>query len=114
VGADVQETFTIEMKLEGLPGQKALTDLLSLIGVNTSYFHIVIYHKFMDVKISFEEDENVMVWEFNDNTTAVYNSKDQYGNYVLWGGWPVDKFTRSRYYLRKQSQDINDVVKNSQ
>ena len=111
VGGGVQERFTIEMKLEGLPGQKALTTLLEMIGVGNDYLDVVIYHKFMDVKIDFSEDYNKMYWTFDDRTTAVYNTKDNHGNYVLWQGWPVNVFRKVRITLEKQSKDIRDLVK---
>jgi len=111
VGGGVQERFTIEMKLEGLPGQKALTTLLEMIGIGNDYLDVVIYHKFMDVRIDFSEDYNTMYWTFDSQTRAVYNTKDNYGNYVLWQGWPVDVFRKVRITLVKQSKDIRDLVK---
>jgi len=113
VGGGVQERFTLEMKLEGLPGQKALTDLLGYLGIGNDYLDVVIYHKFMDVLVSFEDDYNTMIWEFDATTSAVYNKKDNYGNYVLWGGWPVENFSHSRFVLTKQVKDLADVVKDA-
>ncbi|MCX7697185.1 MAG: hypothetical protein N2Z72_05760 [Bacteroidales bacterium] len=111
VGGGVQKSFTIEMKLEGLPGQKALTMLLEMIGIGNDYLDVVIYHKFMDVHIDFSEDYNKMYWTFDNRTKAVYNTKDNYGNYVLWQGWPVDVFRKVRITLEKQTKDIRDLVK---
>lgn len=111
VGGGVQERFTIEMKLEGLPGQKALTMLLEMIGIGNDYLDVVVYHKFMDVQIDFSEDYNKMYWTFDSRTKAVYNTKDNYGNYVLWQGWPVDVFRKVRITLEKQTKDIRDLVK---
>jgi hypothetical protein len=118
LGGGVQETFTLEMKLEGLPGQKALTDLLDLIGITNDYLDLVVYHKFLDVKVSFDDgpdgddydNRDIMYWEFNDNTTAVYNTKDNTGNYVLWGGWSVDNFTKGRFVLERKSKDLETLV----
>jgi hypothetical protein len=110
VGGGQQDRYTIEMKLEGLPGQKTLTELLDLLGITQDYLDLVIYHKFMDVKISFNTTDDEMTWEIDDQTTAVYNTKDNYGNYVLWQGWPVNNFSKCRIILKKRSVELKDVV----
>lgn len=110
-GGDVSR-FTIEMNLEGLPGQKSLTDLLGYLGIGSAYFDVTVYHKFRDVKVTFDDAaDSVMVWEFDSQTTAVYNTKDKYGDPVIWNGWPVDNFERGRFIFHKRSKDINDLVK---
>jgi len=93
IGGGVQTRFTLEMKLEGLPGQAALTTLLEMLGIGNDYLDVVVYHKFMDVKVDFSENYETMYWEIDNMTTAVYNTKDNHGNYVLWHGWPVNKFS---------------------
>lgn len=110
IGGGVQTRFTLEMKLEGLPGQKALTTLLELIGIGNDYLDVVVYHKFMDVKVDFSEDYETMYWEIDNMTTAVYNTKDNYGNYVLWQGWPVNNFSKVQITLQKQVKDLRDLV----
>jgi hypothetical protein len=110
IGGGQQDRFTIEMKLEGLPGQKALTTLLDLLGITQDYFDLVIYHKFMDVKVTFNTTDDEMTWEFDSQTTAVYNTKDNYGNYVLWQGWPVNNFSKCRIILKKRSVELVDIV----
>jgi hypothetical protein len=110
VGDGVVERFTLEMKLEGLPGQHALTDLLTMIGIQTGFLNTVIYHKFQNVGIGFTDANNTMTWTIDDNTTALYNTKDNNGNYVLWGGWPVANFSRCTIVLSKQVNTLNQVV----
>lgn len=110
VADGVVDRFTLEMKLQGLPGQHALTQLLSLLGINAQYLDQVVYHKFMDVGISFADENNTMTWTIDDATTALYNIKDNTGNYALWYGWPVDNFTRCTIILEKQVKDLNQVV----
>ncbi|MEI8202877.1 MAG: hypothetical protein WCH34_07695 [Bacteroidota bacterium] len=110
VAGGVVDRFTLEMKLEGLPGQKTLTFLLNMLGIAQNYLDVVIYHKFMDVGVSFENNNNTMIWTFDDKTTAVYNTKDNNGNYILWGGWPVNNFSRCQIVLEKQVKDLNQVV----
>ena len=109
----VDETrFTLEMKLEGLPGQSALTDILTLLGITGSqYLQTTIYHKFLDVKVSFDTfSDSVMTWEFDNTTTAEYNYKDSHGNKVLWGGWPTESFSHCKFVLTKRVKDLADLV----
>ncbi len=110
VDGGVVDRFTLEMKLEGLPGQHSLTTLLDMLGITQDYLDMVIYHKFMNVGIYFDEDNSTMTWIFDDQTTAVYNTKDNYGNYLLWSGWPVSNFTRCTVVLEKQVKDLTQVV----
>ena len=112
VDGGVVDRFTLEMKLEGLPGQKSLTTLLDMLGITQDYLDMVVYHKFMDVGITFADDNN-MTWYFDSGTTAVYNSKDNHGNYVLWGGWPVNNFTRCTIIFEKELKDLNQVVQDA-
>ncbi|OPZ98662.1 MAG: hypothetical protein BWY70_01169 [Bacteroidetes bacterium ADurb.Bin408] len=110
VGGGVQSRFTLEMKLEGLPGQKTLTTLLDLLGITNDYWDVVIYHKFMDVYVEIDESKETMTWEFDNATHAIYNTKDNYGNYILWQGWPVQNFSKCRFVLTKRVKDIKEVI----
>lgn len=110
VGGGVQENFTLEMKLEGLPGQKALTDLLEIIGIGNDYLDIVVYHKFMNIGISFEDEYETMIWTIDSQTTAAYNTKDDFGNYVMWYGWPINNFQGCQIILSKRAKDLKEIV----
>jgi hypothetical protein len=113
VAGGTPDRFTLEMKLEGLPGQKTLTTLLDMLGITQDYLDLVIYHKFMDVGIDFADDYKTMTWYIDNTTTAVYNTKDNNGNYILWGGWPVDNFTHCSIVLEKQVKDLTQVVQDA-
>jgi len=113
VAGGTPDRFTLEMKLEGLPGQKTLTTLLDMLGVTQDYLDLVVYHKFMDVGVDFSEDYNTMTWYFDGTTSAVYNTKDNNGNYILWGGWPVANFSHCTIELQKQTRDITQVVQDA-
>lgn len=113
IAGGVVDRFTLEMKLEGLPGQKALTTLLDMLGITNDYLDVVVYHKFMDVGVDFSDDNTTMNWYIDDATTAVYNTKDNNGNYVLWGGWPVNNFTHCQIVLQKQTKDLTQVVQDA-
>ena len=114
IGGGVEERFTLEMKLEGLPGQKALTTLLDMLGVTQDYLDMVVYHKFMNVGVSFNENDDQMTWEIDSQTTAVYNTKDNQGNYVLWQGWPVSNFSKCTIVMAKRSTELKDIVTSHQ
>ena len=102
--------FTLEMKLE-VPGQTTLTELLDLLGVGVNYQIPTIYHKFRDVKVTFDWwSDSVMTWEFDNTTTAVYNMKDKYGDYVAWNGWSAYNFSRCTFVLTKRSAELKDLV----
>jgi hypothetical protein len=106
------DRFTIEMKLQGLPGQSSLTTLLNALGIAKNYLDMTVYHKFIDVKVTFPEtSDSVMVWEFDDQTTAVYNSKDSQGNLVLWNGWPTNAFGHYRFVLEKRVKTIQQLIR---
>ncbi|MBN2189342.1 MAG: hypothetical protein JW699_07795 [Chitinispirillaceae bacterium] len=106
------DRFTIEMKLQGLPGQSSLTTLLNALGIAQNYLDVTVYHKFMDVEVTFEagSEDSVMVWKFDDQTTAVYNKKDSYGNYVVWGGWPVTSFGRYTLEFTKRVKTVRQII----
>ena len=114
IGGGVQKNFTLEMKLEGLPGQKALTTLLEMIGIGNDYLDVVVYHKFHDISVEFYDDYNSMIWTIDEQTSAVYNTKDNYGNYVLWYGWPTNSFQKCQILLRKQVKDLKDLIRDYQ
>lgn len=111
IGGGVVNRFTLEMKLEGLPGQEALTSLLKMLGIGNDYLDVVIYHKFIDVSVEFAPTSNdTMEWCFDNVTTAVYNKKDTQGNYVLWYGWPVDVFSHCRFVMVKRIKTIEQII----
>lgn len=104
--------FTCEVKLQGAPGQSSLTTLLNALGIAKNYLDLTVYHKFMDVSVSFEESsDSTMTWEFDNQTTAVYNTKDSHGNIVLWGGWPTSSFGRFKFILTKRIKTVQQLIK---
>lgn len=111
VSDGIVDTFAIEVKLEGLPGQGSLVTLLNLLGLNSQFLQTTVYHKFMNVSVEFNEgDDDHMTWTFDDYTHAAYNMKDANGNYVLWAGWPTTSFTRARFVLTKQTISLDSLV----
>ena len=123
VGEGEAKVFTLEYKLQATAAAGALSDLLTVFGVGNGWLQQTVYHKFLNVKVSFpdkkdqllgeqkEEEIKTMVWEFTNETTGAYNYKDSNGNQVLWNGWPVDKFARGKYVWTKKTEGINDLVK---
>lgn len=106
------DRFALEMKLEGVGGgaTNTLAEILSLFNVEAQWLKTVVYHKFINVGVSFNDDGDKMTWVWDNQTTARYNMKDQYGDYVLWYGWPVSKFQKCRFVLSKKSKSLNDVT----
>ncbi len=104
------DRFTIELKLEGIGGTSSLVDILKIFNIQEEWLKKVVYHKFMDVAVSFNETNDQMTWVWDSKTMAQYNMKDQYGNYVLWEGWPISNFSECRFVLTKQSKTLNDLT----
>jgi hypothetical protein len=106
------DRFALEMKLEGIGGgvTNTLAEILSLFGIQAQWLKTVVYHKFMDVGVSFNDAGDKMSWSFDNSTYAAYNMKDNNGNYVLWYGWPISKFSKCRFVLSKKTQSLNDIT----
>lgn len=109
------DRFTVEAKLQATAAAGGLTDILNILGIGSAWLQQVVYHKFIDVKVTFNEDkskdaEDLMTWEFDTQTSAVYNYKDAQGNLLLWQGWPVNKFGRATFTFKKVTKGLNEVV----
>lgn len=107
--------FTVEAKLQATAIAGGLTDVLTVLGVGQGFLQQTIYHKFINVKVTVPRDDNTkerktMIWEFDNETTAAYNYKDGQGNIVLWGGWPVNNFSKGTYTFTKRISGLNDIV----
>ncbi|MBW8050828.1 MAG: PKD domain-containing protein [Cytophagales bacterium] len=110
IATGVVDRFTLEMKLEGIAGTSTLKDILTIFGIQLEFLETVVYHKYKNVKVSFGSTNNVMVWEFDNQTIAEYNTKDQFGNYVIWKGWSINKFSKCKFVLTKKTKSIQDLV----
>jgi hypothetical protein len=107
--------FTVEAKLQATALAGGLTDVLTIMGVGQGWLQQVIYHKFINVKVTVpkidnSKERNTMIWEFDNETTAAYNYKDGQGNILLWGGWPVNNFSKGTYTFTKRISGLNDIV----
>ncbi len=109
IESGVTDRFTIEMKLEGIGGSSTIKDILEIVGVNAEFLETVVYHKFMDVEVTFNDDFTQMTWDFDETTFTEYNIKNQYGNYVLWEGWNAP-FRKCKFVLEKRSKDLKDLL----
>lgn len=126
VGEGTVDNFTVEFKLQATSAAGGLSDLLSIFGVGGGWLQQVVYHKFTNVRVSFPNEqqtvftnnnsnanrnrEQIMIWEFTDQTQGFYNYKDAQGNSIIWNGWPVDRFSRGKYTFTKRTQGVNDLV----
>ncbi len=107
--------FTCEIKMK-FPGMNTLESILSDMGnINLGFLEemieAVIYHKFIDVNIDVDDyNPDEMVWTIDNKTTPIYNTKNQYGEYVLWNGVNPNTYTHCRIHWKKQSKSILDLV----
>ena len=108
------DSFTVEAKLQATAaaGGSSLVDILKIFGVNASFLQQTIYHKFVNVAVTFEGDDT-MIWTFDSQTLAHYNYKNSTGDFVTWGGWPTSSFQKCQIVLTKQKIGLNDIVQNA-
>lgn len=105
----VTSRFTLLLKLESVPGLTSLTTLLSWFGVYTPILRETIYYKFKNVKVTFDTDD-VMVWEFDNETTTEYYTVDEQGDKRLIT-LSTDSFSHCRFVLTKQVDGVVDIIK---
>jgi hypothetical protein len=114
--AGTTDRFTVEAKLQATAAAGGLKDILQIFNIDNAWLQQVIYHRFINVKVDLPKMENtkernIMTWEFDDLTTATYNYKDSQGNNLLWGGWPVDRFTKGvKFTFQKRVKGLNEIV----
>ncbi|MCI5057447.1 MAG: hypothetical protein MRY83_15130 [Flavobacteriales bacterium] len=108
---EVVDRFTIEMKMKFLT-LESLTTILELMNINPpSFIEEVIYHKFIDVNVIIDdENDQVMEWAWDSSTQPTYNIKDEYGNPVLWYGIPWESFTKGRFVFQKKVKSLTELA----
>lgn len=107
------DRFTVEVALD-IPGLGPLTSLLNTFGIAKNYLDVTVWHKFMDVSVAFDsltDSTSTMTWEFDNQTTAVYNTKDSKGQYILWGGWPTTSFGHFKFVFTKRLKTVQQLIK---
>ncbi len=111
----VVDNFTIEMKLL-FPTMETVTEIFDLLDVNLPEFvedgmDLVIYHRFKNITVEIDEDNpDIMVWEFTPQIVADYNTKDKYGDKILYTGVNVTEFSKCRLEFHKKSKSLIDLV----
>lgn len=109
------DKFTCEIKMK-FPGMNTLESILSdMGGINLGFLEnmieAVIYHKFIDIEVGVNElFPNQMTWTIGNGVNPVYNTKDQYGNYVLWHGVSLDAYSRCTIHWKKQSKSLTELI----
>lgn len=111
VASGTPDRFTVEAKLQATAAVGGLKDILTIFGVGNGFLEQTIYHKFIDVKVTFPTaSADVMVWEFDSRTHAVYSYKDSQGNTAIWLGWPTGGFTKAKFTFTKRTHGLNEIV----
>lgn len=113
----IVDRFTLEMKLK-FPTTSTLETLLNTMGISLGgvvddILDAVIYHKFRNVKVEINDIlPDMMVWEFDNITTAEYNTKNSQGDYVLYQGtgFSIDSFSRCRIVMQKRVKTLTELV----
>lgn len=99
--------FTISLRLISIPGVSSLENILAIFGVYIPSIRQVIYHQFKNVKVTFKSDD-IMIWEFDDQTTAKYYTVDGDGERTL--NISADRFSRASFVLTKQVKNLQDLI----
>lgn len=111
----VVDLFTIEIKLR-FPTMQTLNDIFDLLQVDlpeiaADAIDIIVYHKFKDVSVTVSDDNpDQMIWEWTDNVTPVYNTKDKYGDPVLYTGVSTDSYSRCKLTFTKRVKSLTDMI----
>jgi hypothetical protein len=115
VDGGVTSRFTVEAKLQATAAAGGLVDILNIMDIGEAWLQQVIYHKFMDVRVSFPsmygKENETMVWEFDNTSHPVYSYKNSKGELIAWAGWPTEGFMKARFVFTKRTKGLNDLVR---
>jgi hypothetical protein len=109
------DNFTIEIKMR-FPTLKTLNEVFELLQLDlpeiaADAIDIIVYHKFKFVKVEISEaNPDIMVWEFTDEVVPTYNTKDKYGDPVIYTGISTDSYTRCRLVFNRKVKSIEELV----
>jgi hypothetical protein len=111
----VVDNFTVEIKMK-FPGMETLTEIFDIFNLNLpevveDAMGIIIYHRFKYVGIDInDENPDKMVWSFTDRVEPRFNTKDQYGDPVLYQGLDVNTFSRCTIVFERKAKSITDLI----
>jgi hypothetical protein len=109
------DNFTIEIKMR-FPTLKTLNEVFELLQLDlpeiaADAIDIIVYHKFKFVKVEISDaNPDIMVWEFTDEVVPTYNTKDKYGDPVMYTGISTDSYTRCRLVFNRKVKSIEELV----
>lgn len=111
----VVDNFTVEIKMK-FPTMETLTEIFDIFNLNLpevveDAMDIVIYHRFKYVGVEINDDApDKMVWNISDKVEARYNTKDQYGDIVLYQGLDIASFSRCSIVLERKAKSLTDMI----
>lgn len=105
----VVSRFSMEIGLKTIPGLSSVGEILSWFGYHVQIFDETIFHKFMDIKVTFESDEK-MIWEFDEDVETEYYTLNEDLNKNLIS-ISTDHFSHCTFVLEKQVDDVMDIIK---
>lgn len=111
----VVDNFTVEIKMK-FPTMETLTEIFDIFNLDLpevveDAMDIVIYHRFKYVGVEINDDSpDKMVWNFTDAVEPRYNTKDQYGDPVLYQGLDINTFSRCSIVLERKAKSLTDMI----
>lgn len=110
----VVDNFTLEIKMR-FPTMETLNTIFSLFNIDppeivADAIDIVVYHRFKYITVEInDENPNKMVWKFTSRIAADYNTKDKFGDKILYTGVSATGFSKCTITLEKQAKGINEL-----
>ncbi|HBS86322.1 MAG: hypothetical protein A2W91_19100 [Bacteroidetes bacterium GWF2_38_335] len=111
----VVDNFTIEIKMK-FPTMETVTEIFDIFNIDLPEFaedamDLVIYHKFKYVGVTINDDNpDKMVWTFGEGVQPTYNTKDQYGDPVLYHGLDVNPFSECTITFERKAKSLTDLI----
>ena len=111
----VVDEFTIEIKMRFPTVNTAETIFglfnLPLPEIIEDALDLIVYHRFKHVAVEIDDsDPDQMVWEFNELVEPRYNTKDEFGDQVLYNGISVDAYSRCTITLERKLKTLAELV----
>lgn len=111
----VVNNFTIEMKMR-FPTAETLHQVFALFNLQLPEFaadalDFVIYHRFKNIVVAIDDkDKEKMTWYFNSDVIADYNTKNKYGDKVVYQGISPTTFSKCAIVFEKQTKSITELT----
>lgn len=111
----VVNNFTVEMKMR-FPTAQTLSQVFQIFNLKLPEFaadalDFVIYHRFKNIIVKIDDkNKDKMIWQFNEDVVADYNTKNKYGDKVAYEGISPTSFSKCTIVFEKQTKSITELT----